>query len=138
SVDVETVCGPGVDTIAVRVKSPLLKSQRLAIQIHFPYGTGETITADWAHPNAHATDSVSARPNEVKFTRKLDNDVYFVAANWTEGATLTNSAKHLFEVVPDKKLDTLELVCAFSPTNLTAKNPGTFAQVKRAEQESWN
>src|ERR1039457_2327297 len=48
-VEVETVCEPNFDEIAMRVKSPLVKSGRLAIQIHFPYGTGETITADWNH-----------------------------------------------------------------------------------------
>ena len=41
-VEVETVCDPKLDGIAVRVESPLLKQGRLAIQIHFPYGTGET------------------------------------------------------------------------------------------------
>src|SRR5690242_5510621 len=46
-VDVETVCGVFWDTIAVRVQSPLVKLQRLSIQIHFPYGTGDTTTADW-------------------------------------------------------------------------------------------
>ena len=41
--------------IAVRVESPLVKQGRLAIQIHFPYGTGETMTADWSKPEAHET-----------------------------------------------------------------------------------
>ena len=54
-VDVETVCDPKLDAIAVHVKSPLVKSGRLAIQIHFPYGTGDTKTADWNHPDAHET-----------------------------------------------------------------------------------
>ena len=46
-VEVHTVCDPKLDAIAVRVVSPLVKSGRLAIQIRFPYGTGETVTADW-------------------------------------------------------------------------------------------
>ncbi len=54
-VDVETICDPERDAIAVRVKSPLLKTQRLAIQIRFPYGTGDTTTADWSKPDAHET-----------------------------------------------------------------------------------
>ena len=54
-VDVETICAPDTDAIAVRVTSPLVKFQQLAIQIHFPYGTGDTTTADWNHPEAHET-----------------------------------------------------------------------------------
>src|SRR5262249_52739179 len=45
-VDVETICDPVRDAVAVRVQSPLIKSHRLAIKIHFPYGTGEVKTAD--------------------------------------------------------------------------------------------
>ena len=137
-VDVETVCDPKLDAIAVRAKSPLLKSQRFAIQIHFPYGTGDVKTADWSQPDAHETILVQPKPNEAEFTRKLDNDVYFAAANWTQGATLTNTAKHQFEIVPDKNPDTLEFVCAFSPEKLAVKNLPMFAQTENLAQKNWN
>jgi len=137
-VEVETICAPNQDAIAVRVKSDLLKQNRLAIQIHFPYGTGETKTADWSKPDAHETILSQPKSNEVEFTRKLDDDIYFAAASWTEGATLTNTAKHQFEITPQKNSDTLEFACAFSPTNLSAINLPTFAETKRASQNNWN
>ena len=93
-VDVETVCDPKLDAIAVRVISQLVKQGRLAIQIHFPYGTGEAKTKDWDHPDAHETILHQSDMNQAKFDRKLDNDAYFAAASWTEGAVLTNRAKH--------------------------------------------
>src|ERR1700690_3381361 len=76
-VTVETVCDPKLDALAVRVNSPLLKVGRLKIQIHFPYGTGETTTADWSKPDAHET--ILSRPDSscAEFQRKLDNDIYF-------------------------------------------------------------
>ncbi len=138
-VEVETVCEPNLDAIAVRVKSPLIKSGRLGIQIHFPYGTGETVTADWSKPDAHETILSQPEPNEAEFQRKLDQDEYYVEANWTRGATLTNAAKHQFIVMPDGKTDALELVCAFQPTSFP--NPGrlpNFAQAKRDAQRYWN
>jgi len=141
-VEVETICDSKRDAIAVRVVSPLLKQGRLAIQIHFPYGTGETITSDWSKPDAHETILTQPKSNQAKFTRKLDNDVYRVAANWTRGATLTTVAKHQFLVSPGKTMDALELVCAFAPTNsaapLQAKTLPTFTQVKRTAQKHWN
>ena len=97
-VEVETVCDSKTDAIAVRVKSPLLKSQRLAIQIHFPYGTGETMTADWTKPDAHETFLSQPKLNAAEFKRKLDNDIYFATASWSRGATLTKTGAHQFEV----------------------------------------
>ena len=60
----------------MRVKSELLKQNRLAIQIHFPYGTGEVKTADWNHPDAHETIFSQDKINVAHFERKLDEDSY--------------------------------------------------------------
>ena len=157
-VDVETVCAPDLDAIAVRVKSPLVQAGRLAIQIHFPYGTGETVTADWNHPDAHETILTQASRHSAHFERRLDNDRYVVDAQWSAGANLTNTAKHQFEIgfgTPNSRsarrettseraepefgaLAELELACAFSPTKLALNTLPTFAQAKRAAQEHWN
>ena len=59
---VQTVCHPDRDMVAVRVYSALVLEGRLKIQIHFPYGTGSTITADWTRPEAHET--VLRRPTD--------------------------------------------------------------------------
>jgi hypothetical protein len=114
-VDVETVCNPERDALAVRVKSPLLKAQRLAIQIRFPYGTGDVKTADWSKPDSHETILSQNKFNFGHFTRKLDNDSYVMDANWSLGASITNTAKHQYDIVPGKNLETLELTCFFAP-----------------------
>jgi hypothetical protein len=139
-VAVETVCDPNLDGIAVRVESPLVRQGRLAVQIHFPYGTGEPETADWSRPDAHETVLNQPRPNQVNFFRRLDNGGYFAAASWTKGVTLTNTAKHQYMIRPEAgaSSDTLEFVCAFSATNLTAKSLPAFAQSKRAAKKHWN
>jgi hypothetical protein len=135
-VEVETVCDPKLDAIAVRVQSRLLKSQRLAIQIHFPYGTGEPKTADWTKPDAHETILSQDKINIGHFTRKLDDDSYVVDAKWSLGASITNTAKHQFEILPDKKSDALELVCEFA----AKANPRltSFAETKSDAQKNWN
>ncbi len=98
AVEVHTVCDPKLDAVAVRVKSALLKTERLAIKIHFPYGTGDVKTADWDKPDAHQTTLIQEKENQVAFTRTLDNDVYFATASWTRGAKLTKVGQHQFEV----------------------------------------
>ncbi len=156
TVEVHTVCDPKLDAIAVRVQSPLVKSGRLAIQIHFPYGTGEVKTADWDKPEAHETGFEQDKINIGHFTRKLDNDSYVVDAKWSFGASITNTAKHQYEVgfgapasgtasstktpqpaVPEAGAPSeLELVCEFAPkanARLTS-----FEQARADAQKSWN
>jgi hypothetical protein len=137
-VAVVTVCTPDLDGIAVHVESPLLKMGQLAIQVHFPYGTGETKTADWSRPDAHETLWTQSAPNQADFYRRLDDNDYFAAAKWTDGATLTNVAKHQFLIRPRASSDSLEFVGAFSPTCLTATHLPAFAEIKAAAQKHWN
>jgi hypothetical protein len=144
----------------VRVESPLVKQGRLAIQIHFPYGTGETKTADWSKPEAHETTLTQSGPEQALFHRKLDRDEYYVAAKWTAGAALTNTAKHQFVICPGNgalnsgsassgnlrqhagletgaPADTLEFACVFSPAKLKAKSLPAFAQSQSAASNHW-
>ena len=154
--DVETVCEPGFDTVAVRVKSPLVKTGRLAIQIHFPYGTGEVKTADWSKPEAHETRFAQDKSNIGLFTRKLDGDTYLVDAKWSLGASITNTAKHEYVIgfgtpgtVPARSQTTqqhagtvpgapseLELVCGFAPKSNARLT--SFEDAHADAQTYWN
>jgi hypothetical protein len=135
---VETVCDSSLDAIAVHVSSLLIKQGRLAIRIRFPYGTGDAKTADWSQPEKHETILHQPDSNHADFDRKMDHDTYFTAAGWSMGATLTNTAKHEFQIVPSQKTGLLELVCAFSPTNLDAKTLPDFGDAAFASQLHWN
>jgi hypothetical protein len=135
-VEVETVCDPKLDGIAVRVESPLLKQGRLAIQIHFPYGTGDVKTADWSQPDAHETIFSQDKINVGHFERKLDNDTYVVDATGSPGATITNTARHQFEIRPDKKSDSLELVCEFAPKSNSQLT--SFGQSRQEAAKYWS
>ncbi len=137
SVEVETICDPQSDAIAVHVKSSLLRQGQLAIQIHFPYGTGEVKTADWSQPEAHQTILSQPESNMVEFHRQLDNDVYFAAAKWSDGATLKTVAQHQFEITPGKSTDELELVIAFSTNEIAANNLPSLAATESASQKKW-
>jgi hypothetical protein len=136
-VDVQTVCHPTRDLLAVRVVSPSLKRGRLAIQIHFPYGTGETITVDWTKPEAHETIFEQDKINVGQFTRKLDNDSYYVSVKCSAGAKLTKVAKHKFVATPGKDAEALEFVCAFAPKPISGTLPG-FRQTRATAGEHWN
>jgi hypothetical protein len=136
-VDVETISLQRQDGVAVRVVSPLLKTGQLAVQIHFPYGTGDMVTADWDHPDAHETVLHQSDSRHAEFDRKLDDDIYFARAGWSPGATLTNVAKHQYVIVPSKPITKLEVVCAFSPANETAPLPA-FGEADATARNYWN
>ncbi len=135
-VEVRTLCDPRQDAIAVRIVSPLVGEKRLAIQIRFPYGTGNTVTADWNHPDAHQTTLEQDKANIGRFQRKLDNDAYVVDAKWSATAEITNTARHEYRITPDGTSDELELVAAFAPEKNSG--PGDFADVQAAARAHWN
>ena len=136
AVEVHTVCDPKLDAIAIHVISPLVKQKRLAIQIRFPYGTGETVTADWSKPDAHETSFAQDKINIGHFTRRLDNDSYVTDAKWTVTASLKETAKHTFLITPlgDDKM--MELVFEFAPkSNLRITS---FEQARADAEKHWN
>ncbi|HVM62824.1 MAG TPA: glycoside hydrolase family 65 [Verrucomicrobiae bacterium] len=136
-VEVQTICHPMLDLLAVRVTSPLLRRGRIGIKIHFPYGTGATTTADWSKPDAHETILKQPQPNRAEFSRRLDNDTYSVGAAWTPGAALTEIAKHTYVLGSATNLDTLDFGCAFSPKPASGELPD-FEQTREAARAHWN
>jgi hypothetical protein len=113
-VDVETVVDD-FDRVAVRVRSPLVRAGRLAIEIRFPYGTGAATAADWTKPSAHQTELGRVASETATLHRRLDQDAYLVELNWSAGATFTEAEPHRFMLSPAPSVDTLSLVAYFTP-----------------------
>jgi hypothetical protein len=136
-VDVQTICHPDNDLIAVQVVSPLLQQGKLSIQIQFPYGTGDTKTADWNHPDAHSTKMICPNNHEAIFQRTLDNDSYVTASAWSSAAIISEEAKHKYVLTPARTNNQFEFVCAFSPKRIEKKLL-TFKQTFATTQAHWN
>lgn len=136
-VEVETVCHPTRDLIAVRVKSPLVASRRVAIEMRFPYGTGAVKTADWDHPDAHETTMTPGGPNRAEFMRTLDNEVYYVDAKWMPAGTLTKVAKHDYVLTAARDARDLEFVCQFSSEPTFGPLP-SFDETLTTSREHWH
>lgn len=138
-VEVETVCDPNSDALAVHVKSPLLKSQRLAIQIRFPYGTGETTTADWSKPDAHETIFTVLAAGCGMFQRRLDKDEYTVFATWPDGAKVVPRAQHEFLITSGKGMNDLSLTLSFnSGAAVMNSAPVPFSGIESDVRAYWN
>ncbi|HEX2339991.1 MAG TPA: hypothetical protein VHI98_05870 [Vicinamibacterales bacterium] len=136
-VEVETLSHPRDDQIGVRVRSPLVGSEQLGVEIRFPYGTGQATAADWSQPGAHSTVVRRPATNAASFARRLDGDSYLVRAVWSSGATLTETGVHTFRLTPERGSRVLELVAAFTPDD-RAPAPHSFEDAQSAAKDHWN
>jgi hypothetical protein len=134
-VEVQTVCHPERDLIAVRVTSRLLRDGQVRIALRFPYGTGDTATADCTKPEAHETHFDQDGPDACRFTRQLDATIYHAAACWT-GGRMTQTGRHEFLLIPLPGTTSLEFVCAFSHDPIVDRLPA-FAAVGKAAARHW-
>jgi hypothetical protein len=141
-VEVRTVCHPSLDAIAVSITSSLVADGRLGIDVRFPYGTGQAITADWTRPEAHQTRLSQPRPGAAHFDRSLDADGYGVDARWAPvSATLTEEARHTFLLRAGPGSASLEFTAWFRKDAGTASGPASpapaFAETTAAARDYW-
>jgi hypothetical protein len=136
-VEVETLCHPRLDLVAVRVASPLVREGRIAIRLRFPYGSGEATATDWTKPEAHETRLVRSTARGAELERRLDADRYHVRLEWAPAGRLVEEEKHAFVLEPGAGEGALEAAVAFSPVSLTARRPG-FTEARRAARDHWN
>jgi hypothetical protein len=134
---VETLCHPRLDAIAVRVVSPLVGRGQIAIRLRFPYGTGETTSADWTRPEAHETTLLRSDARSAALERRLDDDRYRVRLAWAPAGRLTEQARHDYVLAPGRSGDTFELAVGFTPT-ATAEPLPSFEDARGIAREHWH
>ena len=126
---VQTVCHPSLDAIAVRIESPLVRSGRLEVFIHFPYGDNRVMAphvGDWDHEYLHETQIRAREPNRADFDRAMDGDRYHCALSWDGKGEVRQSVRHHY-VLHSNGADRLAFVCAFAPNPLPATLPDADA-----------
>jgi protein-glucosylgalactosylhydroxylysine glucosidase len=138
AVEVETLCHPSLDAIAVRVRSPLVGAGRIAVDLRFPYGTGQVVTADWTKPDAHVTRQRPGPPGTALFERTLDNDSYRAAMRWAPSGALASVGPHAYRLSAPAGASTMTIVTAFSRADLQAANLPTFDDAAAAARAQWN
>jgi hypothetical protein len=116
-VDVETVCDPHTDMIAVKVTSDLLKDGQLKPRFHFPYAY--VINAknkppfDWNHSDQHKTTVLKETANGVLLERFVDDSIYYVKIQWKGATHLLKKDAHDFVLEGDRS-NFLIFTCSFS------------------------
>ncbi|MGD0464084.1 MAG: glycoside hydrolase family 65 [Tepidisphaeraceae bacterium] len=132
-VAVQTACHPELNSLAVRIVSPLVGAGKLGVRLAFPYASPEMDMADWNSPHKHETRCEKSEGG-AEFRRTLDGDRYWARVKWTSGS-LKQVGPHEFSILASRG-DRLDIVVHFSP------QPGAFAlpsaeQILRASADHW-
>ena len=144
-VDVTTAAHPTLDTVAVRVCSPLLATHALAIGVAFPYGSSEFKGgSDWSRPSRHTSEIITTSGGAVPVLRhSLDATAYFMHArlNASGGAAVgltADGVPHAFIVAPRASTSPVCLDANFlvSP-RLQSTPPPTAAETFQACASHW-
>jgi hypothetical protein len=131
-VEVETSVHPDLDLVIVRVRSPLLASGRLGVDLRFP-GVARAIQpdpADWAGTDLHRTAEVARDARGITLERQLDATRYYVKTSADCDVSIRNIAAHTYRVTAPEA-GSLTLLVAFSQE--PAPGPLPDAQAARAD-----
>jgi len=90
---------------------------------------------NYTHSSSHQTTLSQPNTNSAVFTRKLDNEQYYVAANWSRKAILNKATDHDYKLTPAAGT-TFEFSAAFSPVQPAANIPA-FADVSKSSITGW-
>ena len=135
AVNVQTVCHPERDLLAVRIESPLLRQERLRVSLAFPYGkTDWSDAADWSHPQNHTTRHRVEHAG-ADFVRILDDNHYYVRVGWSSGGNFRIESQHKYDFLSQDN-QPLEIVFAFSPIEIAEPLPD-FQTVRSEARHYW-
>lgn len=114
-VRVQTCVRADADAVAVRVESPLLRLNRLAVEVDFAYPNGawgKTFNA-WSVPERHRTEVIEATPQHLVLRRQLDETVYGCRVSVSEGQIEWHS-QHKAGLTPERAGGSMECLIVFS------------------------
>ncbi|MFI1773409.1 hypothetical protein [Thalassobellus citreus] len=121
------------DGIAAKIESPLLKEKRIKVKLRFPYPTNQFADrgVNYSNSDKHQTHvNKKESGKDFVFERTLDNDTYFVKANFNTHATVAKIEDHYYTISPDAE-NSFEVAINFSQ-----KEKQQIANFNETEQNS--
>jgi hypothetical protein len=115
---VDSAVSPDSDTLALKIRSPLLAGGRVAVRIALPYGYGKAAThhnppLDFSQPDAHRTTVLARGGKRLVVEHLRDASRYAMTLSSRGALKITQPAPHVFDITPGAG-DTLELTVSFT------------------------
>lgn len=101
-VEVETLCHPEKDLIAVRVKSQLLESKRLIVSLRFPHAAGVwgPKSSVWNKPDSHTIRLIKNNSSSAHWLRQMDDLEYNCVLKYPPKTRLKKVAGQSYRIIP--------------------------------------
>lgn len=135
-VRVQTCVHPTMDVLAVRIESPMIREQKLAVRSSFPYPSSEVDMADWKSPEKHTSTCTIGDSRVATIVREIDKDGYLATLGWRAGA-LKQAGAHAF--ILHGTGETLEFEMAFNSASSsnTMQKFSDFSETVLASVAHW-
>jgi hypothetical protein len=138
AVSVTSAVSPDSDTLALRIRSPLLASGRVAVRIALPFGyvlrDHHNPPLDWSHPEAHRTTVLEQTGRKLVVEHDRDGARYAMTLASAAPLKIAHPSAHVFEIAPQAG-ETLELTLSFVRDGIAA--PQDSASVFAASEAHW-
>lgn len=137
-VEVTTCVHQQQDVIAVKIVSPLLAKQQLAVRLHFPYPNGEFKDVGIYEGDSSKHVSVLSQQsiNSAFIRRTLDTTTYFVQMRFWQQAVVQTRKAHDFIVQPKTAGKSFEASFYFAPDTRGSRVP-SFDETKNNSSTQW-
>jgi hypothetical protein len=137
TVKTETFVHPEEDTLYVRASSPLLKENKLRVNINFPYGSHKKTGADFFAPYLHKS-KINNKDGSILIERELDGTIYKVTVTGKGFSVSINENEHTLQLIPNEECIIFSV--RFEPVNIPSySNAGiTLEKLNKKETDSFD
>ena len=132
--DVQTVCHPTRDMIAVRV----ISTARTPISLRLPYPTARHTDdgCDWTANDAHQSAIVQKDAHRAVVRHQLDSTTYYIIVRWKGQADFNEKSKHHFVLSPVG--NTLEITVEWVPEySENSEQINSYRTVRESSASRW-
>jgi len=130
SCQVSTFCDTKSDVLSVEIKSELLVTGDLAVELVFPYGSPKISGADWKASDRHQTEVLQKEQGKLVLKRTLDKDSYYLSLSGEADYDTTRLKEH--QLVLKANSGQLKLEVAFSK-----EEPVSTLKADKEETKKW-
>lgn len=138
-VSLTTCCHPDADRLAFNLTSALFSSNQLGVQIRFPYpsATFGKDPAVFGKEALHQSEIIEEGKTYWIIKHQIDDFVYYCQIQTSGNATLKETAKHDYLLVPATGKDAFTLLVDFSMDKTIPDMADDYASTMKANQQAW-
>lgn len=97
---VQTVCHPNRDLVAIKASNSKGKVAPICLRLPYPTGGHVDDACNWNATDKHSSTIIHRNSNLAVIQHDIDTTRYFIILTWQGKATLKETTRHTFAIVP--------------------------------------